>query len=201
MIVAKTLESAPAAYPVLLTDAILQAHLRTSAVSGEADYTLLGQLIKVATNRAEKYTRRRFITQTWKAYLDRWPAGDSIYLPFGKLQSVTHVKYTDTDGTVATWSADEWNTDIKQEPGRVVLEYAYSWPSASLHPQNPIEVQFVCGYGLAGTSIPESILHAICIAVADLYENRQDINFTNLQMNKINTVEALLSPYILWADF
>ncbi|MFH2075423.1 MAG: phage head-tail connector protein, partial [Pseudomonadota bacterium] len=68
-------------------------------------------------------------------------------LPFGALQSVTHVKYTDTDGTQTTRSTDEYNVDTDSDPGRIQLDYGYSWPSASLHPKNPIEVQFVCGYG------------------------------------------------------
>ena len=201
MIVAKVLETAPGAQPVLMTDAILQTHLRTSFTAGDPDYSYISELIKAATEKAESYTRRRFITQTWKVNLNSWPCGDSIALPFGKLQSVTHVKYTETDDTQTTWSDAEYNVDTNQEPGRVVLEYNYSWPSVSLHPQNPIEIQFVCGYGDAGTYVPESILHAIRIAVADMYENRQDIIFGNFQMHKVKTFEALLFPYRLWDEF
>lgn len=201
LIVAKVLYTAPTVYPVKLGDDILQAHLGTNAIFNDIQYRRIEMLIKVATDAAEKYTRRRFITQTWQVYLSAWPSGDSMKLPFGNLQSITHVKYTETDGTVTTWDSGEYNADIKQEPGRVVLEYGYTWPSASLHPQNPIEVQYVCGYGDTDTDVPESIRHAISVYVADLYENRQDINFTNQQMTQLKTFESLLMPRRLWHEF
>jgi uncharacterized phiE125 gp8 family phage protein len=104
-------------------------------------------VIAAAVEKAESYLRRKLITQTWKVYLDDWPGSGFISLPFGQLQSVTHVKYTDSDGDQSTFSSDYYGTDTDSEPGRVVLNYGESWPTAVLATKNPIEIQFVCGYG------------------------------------------------------
>jgi len=115
------------------------------------DYTnddqYIQSMIGVATAKAERFLRRRLVTQTWKVFIDHWPDGD-IVLPFGKLQSVTHVKYTDTAGTQTTWTAATYYTvDTDSDPGRIKLRYGQTYPSPSLAPDNPIEIQFVCGYG------------------------------------------------------
>ena len=138
----RTLVTPPVYYPLVLDQ--VKSHLRIDYTN---DDKYLQTLIAVATDKAEQFLQRRLITQTWKIFLDAWPGGDSIILPFGKLSSVTHVKYTDTDSSQTTWSTDEYNVDTDRELGRVQLEYGYPWPTVSLHPKNPIEVQFVCGYG------------------------------------------------------
>ena len=138
----RVLVSPPVYYPVTLDE--VKKHLRVDYTD---DDVFIQALIVASTEKAEQFLRRRLITQTWKLYLDAWPLCDSILLPFGQLASVTHIKYTDTDDDQTTWSTDEYNVDTDRELGRVQLEYGYSWPSDSLHPQNPIEMQFVCGYG------------------------------------------------------
>uniref|UniRef100_A0A6M3K9B5 Putative head-tail connector n=1 Tax=viral metagenome TaxID=1070528 RepID=A0A6M3K9B5_9ZZZZ len=141
----RVLVTPPTYFPVAIDEA--KKHLRVDYSSDDAYIT---GLIAAATDKVEGYLRRRLVTQTWKIFLDEWPAGD-IVLPFGKLQSVTHVKYTDTDGTQSTYysSAETtyMNIDIDSDPGRIKLNYGYSYPTASLSPDNPIEIQFVCGYG------------------------------------------------------
>jgi uncharacterized phiE125 gp8 family phage protein len=88
-----TLKTAPVKEPVSIDDA--KKHLRV-----DDDYTdddsLLVSIVVDARDWVEQYLWRKLITQTWYAYLEEWPAGGYIELPFGKLQSVTAVKYTDT---------------------------------------------------------------------------------------------------------
>jgi len=138
----KILTTPPVYYPLILDQ--VKSHLN---IDYDDDDAYLQSIIAVATGKAEQITRRRLITQTWTVYLDAWPAGDSISLPFGNLASVTHVKYTDTAGTQTTWSDDYYNVDTYGDLGRIVLEYGYNWPTTTLNPNNPIEIQFVCGYG------------------------------------------------------
>jgi uncharacterized phiE125 gp8 family phage protein len=138
----RVIATPPVYYPIVLDQA--KDHLNVDFSDNDK---YIQTLISVATDKAEQFLRRRLITQTWKVYLDKWPFENYIVLPFGQLQSVTHVKYTDVDSTQTTWDTDEYGVDIYSDPGRIVLGYGYPWPSVSLHPQNPIEVQFVCGYG------------------------------------------------------
>jgi len=141
---ATTLVTAPVYYPVSLATA--KDHLR---VTHNDDNEYISSLIGSATEKVEKLMGRKLITQTWKYFLDAWPGGNEIVLPFGQLKSVTHVKYTDTGGTQYTDfdESDEFTVDTDSDPGKIKLAYGESWPGYSLAPDNPIEIQFVCGYG------------------------------------------------------
>lgn len=139
----RTLVTPPVYFPVTLTE--VKKHLRVDYTN---DDVYLQALIVAATAKAEQYLRRRLVTQTWKIFMDAWPDDDFIVLPFGKLSSVTHVKYTDTGGTQTTWAvATEYSVDTDSDPGRIKLQYGKAYPTANLGPDNPIEIQFVCGYG------------------------------------------------------
>ena len=72
--------------------------IRLTATMVEDD--LLDGDIEASRERVEDETRRALLTQTWDMHLDEFPAENFIDLPFGNLQSVTHVKYTESDGTV-----------------------------------------------------------------------------------------------------
>jgi len=165
------LKTAPTKYPIELND--VKRHLNITPGWTEDD-EYLQDLIKAVTDDAEQITRRRFITQTWYYYLDKWPNEDYITLPFGQLQSITAIKYTDVDATQSTWSTAYYNTDTDSDPGRATVEYGYTYPTVSLHPQNPIEIEFVCGYGVDPGEMPPRLHHAMRLLIADLYEQREE---------------------------
>lgn len=141
-----------------------------------AEDSLLSALITTARQWVESFARRALITQTWKLYLDGWPCASNIVLPFGSLQSITHCKYTDSTGTQSTFSSSYYSEDTISEPGRLVLNNDQSWPSGVLNTLNPIEVQFVCGYGDNSTDVPSSIRTAIKMMAANWYENREPVS-------------------------
>ena len=114
-------------------------------------------------------------------------------LPYGNLQSVTTIKYTDTASSQSTWSDAEYNEDLNSDPGRVVLEYGYTWPTTTLHPQNPIEIEFVCGYGDSSSDVDEMIRHGIKIIIDDLYNDRGDI-LKGISSTNLNTSKSILFP-------
>jgi len=188
----RTLVTAPTAHAVDFDD--LKDHLR---ITHDDDDPYVSAVLEAAQAYVELYLNRKLVTQTWKAFFDDWPDGDAIYLPFGQLSSVTHVKYTDSDTDQSTFSSDDYIVDTDSEPGRVVLGYNESWPTATLYPSNPIEVQFVCGYG-DPSSVPMPIKHAIKITAADLYENRETILVGTIT-SSLKTVKALLANYRLFA--
>lgn len=137
----KILVVGPSAFPVSLAEA--KANLN---ISHSNDDDLIYSLIAAATLEAEQFLRRKLVSQTWKIYLDEFPATDYIKLPFGQLRSVTAIKYTDSDGDETTWSSDDYIVDTVSEPGRIVLGYGKNWPTSDLYPSNPIEIEFVCGF-------------------------------------------------------
>jgi uncharacterized phiE125 gp8 family phage protein len=146
----------------------VKAHCR---VTTSDEDTLLAIYLDSATSHIEQILQRKLITQTWKMYLDYWPS--QIETLFGNLQSVTHVKYTDIDGTTATLSSSLYTVDTVSVPGRIVLKNGQSWPSVTLNAVNPIEVQFVTGYG-AAAAVPQDVRNALLLTVGHLYENREN---------------------------
>jgi uncharacterized phiE125 gp8 family phage protein len=145
--------TAPSSYPITLTEA--KAHLNIPDTDTDHD-TYIRALIRSATAKAEQFLHRRLVTQTWKYYLDNWPSGLFFELPFGRLQSVTSIKYKDEDGTESTMAATEYIVDTQSEPGIVELGYEESWPSGTLYPNNPIKTEFVCGYYIGATWVKET---------------------------------------------
>lgn len=185
--------SPPAAEPVSTDDCKTHMNIESSFTD---DDLYIAALQKVARKYVEVVTRRKLITQTWQYFLEDWPDEDYIVVPFGQLQSVTHVKYTDSNDTVNTDfdEGDEFTVDTDSDPGRIVLKYGESWPTATLATQNPIEIQFVCGYGDAGSDVPDEILMAIKLMVAEMYE-RREMSVVGASMTKLDAFKNLLMSH------
>lgn len=157
-----------------ISDAEMVAHAR--AAGQPADQ--YQPYIYAAQGYVETICNRKLITQTWKWFLEDFPCGDRIALPFGQLQSVTHVKYTDSDGTQTTFSDSYWETSIACDPGVLALSYGQSWPSTTLRVLDPVEIQFVCGW-LTAPDVPAEIRSAILLVAAHLYANREAVVLGN----------------------
>lgn len=166
--------------------------------------SILSMLITAARERAETITQRKFITQTWNGYLLSFSSEEDFFeIPFGKLQSVTTLKYTDSDGTETTMTVTTaYLVDSSSEPGRIVLPYGVSWPSFVPYPITPIDLEFVCGYGDAASDVPAGIKTAIKMMVEDTFNSRDAkhelLSGGDVIANK--TVMDLLWPYRLWED-
>ena len=152
----------------------IKNHLRIPVgETGEDDF--LKGLRSASVERAETITGRKLMSQKWKVYFDDWPDGDYIDLPYAPLISVasTGITYTDSTSNTTTLGSTAWATDTVSEPGRVVLENSEDWPTDTLHQNNPIEIEFTCGYS-ASSNIPQSIKHACLLMIGHWYENRED---------------------------
>lgn len=156
----------PTVYPVSLDEA--KEHL---VISSQDDNTYVNALIAAATNQVENLTGRKLITQTWKSFYQEW---DEFTLPYGQLQSVTGVYYVDSDGDTNEWTTADYDVDTNSDPGKVKLGYNKTYPTDTLDTNNPIYVQYVCGYGLAA-SVPDELKHAIKLLIAHHYENREPV--------------------------
>jgi len=161
----------------------------------------LNDAIGAAREDVEHTTRRGLLTQTWYYYLDSFPDKNYITIPYGNLQSVSSVKYKDTDGTETTLVE---NTDYIVETngegcGRLVLPYGISWPSVSLYPSNPITIEFVCGW-TAAASIPKKIKQAILMICSDLYADRGE-KVIGQTVVESKTADRLLASSRLWEEF
>ena len=187
------LVSVPAREPV----GFKEIHIH-SRIDTYDDTEYIRGLIKAARRVVEKRINQKLITQTWDCWFNSWPHVDYIVLPFGNAQSITYVTYTDSDGDVTTLTADsDYAADTDSEPARVVLEYGESWPTATLHPKNPINIRFVTGYGDDRADVPGNIRHAIKILVADMYEFRESVIAGTTVSRVESVIGALLADYVV----
>jgi len=188
----------PTIEPVSLEE--LKLHLKIELDVLDEDEYLEG-LEKTARRHLENITRRALLTQTWDYFLDGWPAGDFIKLPFGNLQDVPltqYIKWKDETAlsTTLTVTTDYiWETN-GDRCGRVVLPYSVTWPNGTLYPSNPIVIRFVCGWTTAEL-VPYEIKAAITRFVAKIYESRgEDILRQTVSEDKV--VELLVGSMRLW---
>ena len=159
-----------------------------------------------AREHVENITRRAILTQTWVYYLNAFPDVDYIKLPFGNLQSVTSIKYTNSSGTQTTMTVTtEYLVETNgPEIGRIVLPYGVSWPSYTLYPSKPIAITYVCGW-LAPQDVPRIIRKAVEMIAADLCENIEgQIATSNMATTGYADnpmLKRLLMSHILWDEF
>jgi hypothetical protein len=79
----------------------------------------------------------------------------------------------------------------------LILAEDESWPTEELYPMNPIQIEFVCGYGDLAENIPPKIIQAMLIQIADLYLNPETI-IIGQTIQKLDTVERLLYRHKVW---
>ena len=193
------IKTAPTTEPVTLSE--VKAHLRlavtpAAAVAYSAEDEWFTLAITTARSAVEQELGRALITQTWYAYFDKWPSGRFMELSYPPLQSVTAVKYRLEDDTGYDNTFTDVIADIVSEPGRVVLTADDYWPTDTLYPVNPIQVEFICGYGAAST-VPSGIRSAILLQLSDLHEERGDVLVGTVSKN-LGARDALLQQYRIW---
>lgn len=165
---ATSIVTGPATRAVADRDA--EYHLRATGQEPEQYLPYLA----AAQAHVEMILDRKLIQQTWRCFLDWFPAGDEIRIPFGKLVSVTHLKYTDSAGTQTTFAASNYHVVTNRDPGRIVLAYQATWPTVTLRSVDAIEIEFVCGWANQA-AVPDDIRNAILLMAGHLAQNREAV--------------------------
>lgn len=153
--------------------ATVKAHLRVEHSGDDALIAFYLGAIASTLQGKDGSLGRALITQTWDLYLDAFPCAE-ILLPLAPLQSVTSIKYDDTNGVEQTISASNYTVDSVSEPGWIAPNANYSWPD-TLEAVNAVRVRFVAGYGNNPSDVPPAIRAAILLATATLYEHRESV--------------------------
>lgn len=150
-------------------------HLNISA-SVTAWDTWLDEQIQACREHIERKTTRAFCTQTISEYFDAFPVDDCFYLSVYPVASITHVKYTDSDGDQQTWDSSNYATDLVSRHARIELKSTGTLPT-NLDGINSIEVEYIAGYG-APSAVPARFKTAIKLLLGELYENRENRAYT-----------------------
>ncbi len=189
-----TLKTPPAAAVVTVEEA--KAHLR---VDEAADDSYITALVAKATQAAERYCDRAFITQDWVLALDAFPSCTKlIKVPLPPLVSVTQLSYVDADGADQVLASADYQVS-KRSPAVIAPAPGKSWPATQAGRLDAVAIEFKAGYGDAADAVPKPIHHAILLLVAHWYENREPVNIGNIVNALPFTVDSLLAPCRVWS--
>ena len=158
-----------AAVNPLFTTAQAKAHLK---VDVSDDDTIIDNLVLAATQSCEIFTNQYFIDTVVTQYSDTW--SDIYQLYKSPVDSITHIKYYDSDDSLQTLSSSNYILDGASKPARIGIAVGGSLPNLSDR-INAVEVKYTVGYGTASTDVPEGIRTAIILTVGNWYENRQSV--------------------------
>jgi len=175
-------KTAPATEPVTLAEA--KAHLRVDH-SDEDDQ--IEALIQSAREWVEDHIERPIITQTITGATDRFSRRMELK---PNLQSITAIRYIDTDGAEQTLDASVYALDDYALIGAVYLAPNQEWPSTRGEPFD-VQVDFVAGYGEAA-DVPAKIKQAILLLIGHLYANREATTISGVEEMPLS-VDSLLS--------
>jgi len=167
--------------PVLIAD-MTDAGQDYSRIDFAADDTLITSLISSATQWAEKFTGRAFITQTKIAFFEDYSS--MVRLPYAPIDTSTAIivnrKFLDQT-TLLTLNNDYYLIGITSQPSDIKLSLtgvgdvsAGKYPPETFGNGYNLEIEYVCGYGAAGSDVPDPILEAIMKITATSYETRND---------------------------
>lgn len=152
----------------------------------------------------------QLISATYELRLDAFPCSRMIRLPKPPLQSVTSVKYIDTDGVLQTMSSADYvvetwrGTPSGSDPfpavhevkrGEIRLGYNEYWPYTRNEP-GAVRIRFVAGFSDTAADIPGAIKQWISVAVATMFEHRErEIAGAGMTITKFDFVDGLLDPF------
>lgn len=191
-----TIVTAPTVEPLTLSELIEQLNLDDDSAQLEN----LTAYLQAVRQHVERIAGVAMLTQTLEWTLDGWPSPTranpwgGIRLPRPPVQSVTSVKYVDTDGVEQTWAASNYTLNTREVPARIDRAYNVSWPSIRAQP-NAITIRYIAGYTSAGL-IPADLRAALRLAVGSLYEYREDLLADAPAVSGLLT--RLLAPHRVW---
>jgi len=185
--------AAPAGPAVPL--ATFKAHAKTNASVSDLLLTLY---LEAATKYGEQLTRRDFINRTYKTFRDNFPGTEVFNLSSltnsgnvgfelrrSKLQAVNSVKYLKGDVLTTVASSVFYNT-FENDYSKILTRDNQVWPTDADNRLQAIEIEFVAGFGVDDTFVPDCIQEAIMLHATQMLQNKGDCD----ELNVSETVPA-----------
>ena len=150
----------------------IKAQLR---IDSNDENDLLGYYIDAATDMAENYCNRHFITHQYKLYFNEQVNKASLIFPNCTLEeagSNKPINWLDENG--AAQNSDKAYIDAFSNPSLAYLSSDFPGTTLKDNAANTFYFWFNTGYGTASTDVPEAIKQAIKLIVADMYYFRED---------------------------
>jgi uncharacterized phiE125 gp8 family phage protein len=168
----------------LVSIADCKAHLR---VTHAQEDSLIGMLRDAAINYVEDYCATKLGSYTAEVYLSQFR---TVWFTAGPVTAIASVKYqaTSDDSVWTDLAAANWYKDIHKTPSRIAFKDA---PTVYEYALAPVQINCTIGHA----TVPDSVVAAIKLLVAHLYENRQE-EITGTITSRLRLgIDALLSPY------
>jgi len=181
--------------PIPLED--LKLHLRLEFGYTDEDEYLMN-LQRAAVAEVEDMTNYKIGKQVWKVTYDAWSSDAHMDIPIGPLTSMpsSGITYKLSTGNSTQFGSTIWNYSTQEHMPRVTLDYGESWPSDTLHPNDPISFEVKVGT----TSLPPRLKQAVMMLVSHWYENREPYIVGQTVMAVQDAVTKLVNNYRIW-DF
>ncbi|QCL72639.1 hypothetical protein CFBP5877_03370 [Agrobacterium tumefaciens] len=176
----------PQAEPLTLAE--VKAHLR---LDGNEEDALLAALLRTAREHLERVTGLCLIRQTWRLYLDRWPETGVILIGKGPVQAIETILVFDGEGRAAVITGADRLLDGAARPARLWLRN----PPSPGRAMNGIEIDFLAGYGEAGTDVPDTLKRAMLMHVAQMFAFRGAVAPENQPAAVPAGYERLVAPF------
>ena len=173
----------------ILTTAEAKLHLKVDSVIED---TYIDDLVQAATESAQVFTNRFFISTTITQHGDKWC--DLSVLFKSPVSSTLHIKYYDSDNTIQTLSPSVYTTDLTHNPARVGLSPNQSFPALADR-ISAVECKYIVGYGSAASDVPTAIKQAVLLTCGNWYENRQEVVVGRTATELPKSAQYLLEQY------
>ncbi len=206
-------KTAPAAYPVSLTEAKTQLRIVAADTTYDTEIT---RLITAATQWIERRYGISLITQTRVQYQDNFYEKYPIYRNFlgpyysrfpvtllnPPVQSITSLKYYDvnsvqqslTETTDYVYTGKMAPTVGAQDIEIPRIYPVSSWPVFKWIPDT-IQIEYKAGFGDDSTFVPEVIKTAILMVLSHFFENRmEEITGERIGVFEM-TIDRVMSTY------
>jgi len=172
---------APTIEPLDLLD--VKTYLR---VDHNSDDNLINSLILSARQACEKATGLSLINRSYNLYIDEWTS-NSLFLPRPPLVSISAINIYAEDGSSSLYAAINYFVDNNGFSPRIVLNSGAVTPLAS-RKANGIEIQYIAGYGILTSDIPELLKQGMMQLITYIYEHRGDSIDKALDLSGANIV-------------
>jgi uncharacterized phiE125 gp8 family phage protein len=167
----------PSAEPISATEA--KAHLMVDFADDDSELDLL---IKSARDHAERYCGTRFATQTVEVACDSF--ADFERLSEAPVQSISSIKYIDTEGVEQTLDAAVYELRADGMDPSIALKAGQRWPSVQAGSR--IKLVAIVGYDV----VPPAVKHAILLFIGGGYADRE-----NTKQDGWSVFDSLLCNY------